>query len=335
MPWLTYAAQPSLPEQAPKLGWMSEALEIDPFNSNRMMYGGASVYGTTNLTALDTGGTVNLAPMVRGQEESVVSDLVSHPSGALFSGLFDVGGFRHTNVDAVPALMYTPFTSAVASIDYDRRCSGRVPVRRLRVSWVRINDDQHQYGNADSAITGDPKIYGRVDLGTDGRGILVADPAGPPSTHRDVAAADEHPDVASAATDGQGWLLCHVCEDRPVGHRQRRLPGRGADRQHRNDRHHELDGDHDPSPTARPCPKSGAAGPRSPAVVHTPSSTRVGTARCHPARRRRSGPWHLERSQRSTRGELRPYAVAAPPASWHIRWRQAAMSCSQVSVRGA
>jgi hypothetical protein len=97
---------------------MTEALEIDPFNSNRMMYGGASIYGTTNLTALDTGGTVNLAPMVRGMESSVVTDLVSHPSGALFSGMLDIGGFRHTNLDAVPALMYTPFMSAVTSLDH-------------------------------------------------------------------------------------------------------------------------------------------------------------------------------------------------------------------------
>jgi xyloglucan-specific exo-beta-1,4-glucanase len=368
VPWLTYADQKSLPEQVPKLGWMTEALEIDPFNSNRMMYGGASVYGTTNLTALDTGGTVNLAPMVRAMESSVVTDLVSHPSGPLFSGMLDIGGFRHTNIDAVPALMYTPFMAAVTSLDYaegnpmwmvrvgqtDRTnsaniaystdaganwFSGSVPngaqrghvamnanasrvvwssenagvffstsvggsfsqssglpnqarVEADRVnankfygfsggtfyvstnggqsftaaatglgstgqfktmpgvegdiwlasdtglyhstnsgstfskiaasssavsigfgapapgrtnralytmatidgvrgvhrsddagaSWVRINDDQHQYGNAGQAITGDPNVYGRVYLGTDGRGILTADPTGPPTS---------------------------------------------------------------------------------------------------------------------------------------------------------
>ena len=67
VPWLSFADQKSLPEQVPKLGWMTEALEIDPHNPNRMMFGtGATIFGTTNLTALDTGGTVTLSPMVQG-----------------------------------------------------------------------------------------------------------------------------------------------------------------------------------------------------------------------------------------------------------------------------
>lgn len=42
-------------------------------------------------------------------------------------------------------------------------------------SWVRINDDAHQYGRTNMCITGDPRIYGRVYLGTNGRGILYGD----------------------------------------------------------------------------------------------------------------------------------------------------------------
>jgi hypothetical protein len=40
--------------------------------------------------------------------------------------------------------------------------------------WVRINDDQHQWGLI-LQITGDPKLYGRVYVGTHGRGIFYGD----------------------------------------------------------------------------------------------------------------------------------------------------------------
>jgi hypothetical protein len=39
---------------------------------------------------------------------------------------------------------------------------------------VRINDDSHQYGWI-SPIAGDPRIYGRVYLGTNGRGVVYGD----------------------------------------------------------------------------------------------------------------------------------------------------------------
>ncbi len=43
-------------------------------------------------------------------------------------------------------------------------------------NWVRINDDRHQYGVTNAAITGDPRVYGRVYIGTNGRGIIYGEP---------------------------------------------------------------------------------------------------------------------------------------------------------------
>lgn len=41
-------------------------------------------------------------------------------------------------------------------------------------SWVRINDNHHQWGYIGTVI-GDPRVFGRVYLGTNGRGIIYGD----------------------------------------------------------------------------------------------------------------------------------------------------------------
>jgi xyloglucan-specific exo-beta-1,4-glucanase len=126
-PWLTFGGNPQPPEVTPKLGWMTESLEIDPHNSNRMMYGtGATVYGTTNLSNWDSGSQFTIRPMAAGLEETAVLDLISPPSGApLVSGLGDIGGFRHNSLTTVPSTMFVrPNFTSTTSLDYAERNPG-------------------------------------------------------------------------------------------------------------------------------------------------------------------------------------------------------------------
>ena len=120
-PWLTFGVSPELPEVSPKLGWMVGDIEIDPFDSDRMLYGtGATIYGTDDLTNWDAGTPVNITVQAQGLEETAVQDLISPPQGApLLSALGDIGGFRHDDLSTVPAMMYTnPVMGTANSLDF-------------------------------------------------------------------------------------------------------------------------------------------------------------------------------------------------------------------------
>ncbi|MET9762160.1 1,4-beta-glucanase [Streptomyces sp. NPDC006372] len=43
-------------------------------------------------------------------------------------------------------------------------------------TWTRINDDRHQWGWIGAAVAGDPRVYGRVYIATNGRGVQYGEP---------------------------------------------------------------------------------------------------------------------------------------------------------------
>ncbi|MFV2144417.1 cellulose binding domain-containing protein [Isoptericola sp. G70] len=119
-PWLDFGGTSQPPEDSPKLGWMTESFEIDPFDSDRFLYGtGATIYGGENLTAWDDGGTVDISVRAQGVEETAIQDLVAPPGPVeLVSGMYDIGGFVHHDISQVPSDFYTqPFQSGVLSVD--------------------------------------------------------------------------------------------------------------------------------------------------------------------------------------------------------------------------
>jgi photosystem II stability/assembly factor-like uncharacterized protein len=95
-------------------------IALDPFNSNRMMYGtGATVYGSNNLTDWDRTKRVRIEVMAEGIEECAVLDLVSPTEGPhLISAMGDIGGFIHNDLNRAPNMIVNPKIDGVNSIDY-------------------------------------------------------------------------------------------------------------------------------------------------------------------------------------------------------------------------
>ncbi len=178
-PWLTWNQTPALPEQAPKLGWMTESVEIDPFNPNRMFYGtGATIYGTDNLTDWDSGLPVHLTVRAKGLEETAVLDLISPPTGAhLLSAVADIGGFVHHDFATATRMFDNPTFGSCTSLDF-AELSPQVIVR----SGNPVGG-QASFGiSRDSGATWTPAASqpagitrgGRVAVNADGTAVLWA-----------------------------------------------------------------------------------------------------------------------------------------------------------------
>lgn len=74
-------------------------------------------------------------------------------------------------------------------------------------SWVRINDDKHQYGAAKMDITGDPNKFGRVYMATNGLGIVYGDDTGDVPVVTPVDPEDpEDPKVTLGDVNGDGKI---------------------------------------------------------------------------------------------------------------------------------
>ncbi len=175
-PWLDWGRTVDpLPETAPKLGWMIGDLEIDPFNSDRMLYGtGATLYGSDNLTNWDADEIFTITVKAQGLEETAVLDLISPPTGTahLISGLGDIGGFRHEDLSIVPSGMVTnPTLGSGTGLDY-AELDPEFVVR------VGNGDDVINLGySEDGGVTWTPALTEPVGLSKGGNVAVAADGA--------------------------------------------------------------------------------------------------------------------------------------------------------------
>ena len=86
-------------------GWMNPV--IDPFNSNNAFYGtGGGIFGTTNLTAADSGLGTSWSVAAKGIEETVPQFMAAPSAGApLVAAIADVCGFVFNSLTTPPNSM--------------------------------------------------------------------------------------------------------------------------------------------------------------------------------------------------------------------------------------
>ncbi|MEZ0095093.1 RICIN domain-containing protein [Streptacidiphilus sp. EB129] len=109
------------PYEGTGIGNWIGSLEIDPFDSRRVLYGtGAGIWTSTDVTAADTGGSTHWTVGAHGLEETAVFGLIAPPGGAsVISALGDVSGFRHDDLTKAPArAMSHPLFTTTTGIDF-------------------------------------------------------------------------------------------------------------------------------------------------------------------------------------------------------------------------
>jgi len=105
----------------PALGWMGD-VELDPFNPSRAYYiTGQGLWSSDDVNSVDAGLATHWSFEDAGLEETVALDLASPPAGApLFSGVGDIAGFKHDNLDVSPSdgMFGNPVFGNTNSLDF-------------------------------------------------------------------------------------------------------------------------------------------------------------------------------------------------------------------------
>jgi oligoxyloglucan reducing-end-specific cellobiohydrolase len=147
-------------------------------------YRGASSFDKVNATALPVSGSCNgsgcgvpVASFARAGDVwlPLGSNGLYHSTdgGATWTRLANVTWVNSVAVGA-PANASAP--DAVYLYGYAAPANAMAIYRSddNGATWLRINDDAHQYGGP-TLIQADPRVYGRVFLGMNGRGIIYGD----------------------------------------------------------------------------------------------------------------------------------------------------------------
>ncbi|HWA76856.1 MAG TPA: xyloglucanase [Polyangiaceae bacterium] len=172
-------------------GWMGD-IEIDPFRPERALYvTGQGIWRTEDLTAADSGRPTHWTFENQGLEETVALDLLVPPDGAeLLSGLGDIGGFRHDDLDLpAPAGMYTtPVFGNTTSLDFAELQPEMVVRVGTGGSRSRRGAFSSDGGSSWTAFASEPpssRGQGSIAISADGETVLWAAQGALPSYSTD------------------------------------------------------------------------------------------------------------------------------------------------------
>ncbi|MGW5780659.1 RICIN domain-containing protein [Streptomyces sp. NPDC003863] len=155
--------------------WMT-ALAIDPFDSGHVLYGtGNGIWRSKDATVTDSGGTSHWTAGARGLEETALMDAIAPPGGAaVVTAMGDQGGFRHDDLNKVPAgRLDNPMMANSTDIDFAQS----TPSTMVRVGHGGAQDGAYStdggtswHGFATEPVAGAQD--GRVALAADGSAIV-------------------------------------------------------------------------------------------------------------------------------------------------------------------
>lgn len=162
-PWVNFGASSPGPGN-----WLNH-IAIDPFNSNHAIYGdGQTLWQTNNLlsadgtptstTQVNPANATNWSIGAQGIEETVITGLISPPSGPahLLSVMGDLGGFTHTTLTQSPpqGMDSNPILTTGTGIDFAQN----VPLDIVRVGVIGYGAAQKAAGavSTDGGLTWTP-----------------------------------------------------------------------------------------------------------------------------------------------------------------------------------
>ncbi|MEV8531385.1 RICIN domain-containing protein [Streptomyces sp. NPDC051211] len=169
-------------------GLGTDAVVVADRSSAKTFYSlaGGTLYASTDGGATFTARAVNLPGGELTAVPGIAGDLWISGGGKGLLRSTD-GGRTFTALTTVKSASALGFGKAAPGADYQalyligtvKDVTGVFRSTDKGATWLRVNDDAHQWGSIGGVgvITGDPDTFGRVYVGTNGRGLQYGDPS--------------------------------------------------------------------------------------------------------------------------------------------------------------